>query len=289
MTLTIFTPTYNRAFCLGNLYNSLVAQSNKDFEWLIIDDGSTDNTSELVKQWQTEGNIKIRYYFQQNAGKSQAHNCGVEMTTTELFVCVDSDDALTPDAVESILQKWQNVGRGVIGILAYKVDKKTNVSVTQISPLISKASLYDAYEYYGMKGDTMLCYKTDIIKRCKFPLFDNERFVPEAYLYDYLDQFGKLAILHKGIYLCEYLEGGYTRNMAKLLKNNPKGYFAFINQRLIMHDKTFKSRFLDSIRYVAMAIAVKRKGYIRTAMYPSICMLAYLPGLLFYNKRYKNI
>jgi hypothetical protein len=77
--------------------------------------------------------------------------------------------------------------------------------------------------------------------------------------------------------------------MAKLLKNNPEGYFAYINQRLSIHDKTFKTRFLDSIRYVAMAIAVKRKSYIKSAVYPAVCALAYLPGLLFYNKRYKNI
>src|SRR5699024_7599204 len=108
MTLTIFTPTYNRAYILPKLYNSLVEQSNKDFVWLIVDDGSTDNTKKLVFTWIRENKISIKYYYQKNQGKSIAHNKGVKETDTELFSCVDSDDYLTKDCVEVVMNTWNN-------------------------------------------------------------------------------------------------------------------------------------------------------------------------------------
>ena len=105
--LTIFTPAFNRAYTLEKLYNSLLVQTSKDFEWLIVDDGSTDNTEELVSDWIEEGKIKIRYYYQKNSGKQVAMNLGAEKCITELFDCVDSDDYLLPDAVEAMLRFWE--------------------------------------------------------------------------------------------------------------------------------------------------------------------------------------
>ena len=104
--LTVFTPTYNRAYTLGRLYESLCRQSNKNFEWLVVDDGSKDGTEELIKSWQSEEKISIRYIYQENGGKMRAHNRGVKSTETELFVCVDSDDYLVDDGIEKILSFW---------------------------------------------------------------------------------------------------------------------------------------------------------------------------------------
>ena len=103
--LTIFTPTYNRAYTLKKLYASLIEQINQNFEWLIVDDGSTDNTEEVVKQWVDEKKITIRYFKQRNGGKQRAHNKGVEICNTELFICVDSDDYIVKDSVDKILKK----------------------------------------------------------------------------------------------------------------------------------------------------------------------------------------
>ena len=94
--MTVFTPTYNRAYILPKLYDSLCQQTVKSFEWLIVDDGSVDNTQELVEKWIEEKKIEIRYFKQANGGKQRAHNLGVEKSKEEIFVCVDSDDYVLP-------------------------------------------------------------------------------------------------------------------------------------------------------------------------------------------------
>ena len=126
--ITVFTPTFNRAYKLDDLYESLLKQTEQNFIWLIVDDGSTDNTEEKVKGWIKKGEMEILYYFQENAGKMQAHNKAVLECRTELFLCVDSDDYLVEDAIEKILKKWLKRDRNnMAGIIAYKGDKKGQI------------------------------------------------------------------------------------------------------------------------------------------------------------------
>lgn len=285
--LTIFTPSYNRANTLHKLYESLLNQSCKDFCWLIVDDGSNDGTDELVKKWQAENKISITYIWQENQGKSMAHNKGVELTDTELFTCVDSDDYLVENAVEIINETWKNANTSDIGILAFK--RTPHSKVTEISNNdANRTTLKNAYDNLGLKGDTMLVFKSEIIKKYSFPKFENEKFVPEAYLYDLLDQEGKLILVKEYLYVCEYLSDGYTSNIARLLYNNPNGYFTYINQRLKL-DKRIKHRFFDSIRYDAMAIAQRKRTVVREAVYPFLALLAYPIGYLVYIKKYSSI
>lgn len=287
MKLTVFTPTYNRAYTLPALYESLKRQTSRDFVWLIVDDGSTDNTREIVDGWIKEAVVDIRYYYQKNQGKMTAHNYGVRLTETELFTCVDSDDYLSDDAVEEIV-KYADTLVDEIGILAYKYDIKKNRNITRINKNIISCTLKDGYDYYDMSGDTMLIYRTEIIKKYSFPKYENEKFVPEGYLYDLLDKEGKLKILHKPLYYVTYLDDGYTSNMAKVLYNNPQGYFTYINNRLKI-DKKLGNKFADSIRYNAMAIAHKKEKTISNAVYPFIALLAYIPGYIFYYRRYRGL
>jgi glycosyltransferase involved in cell wall biosynthesis len=288
--LTIFTPTYNRDKLLPRLYESLINQTCKDFVWLIVDDGSNDGTKGLIDEYISDGIVKIRYYFQENQGKSFAHNYGVKLSDTELFTCVDSDDWLSNDAVESILNSWKfekNTDDGFIGIIGFK-GHKDGKSVTSIkNKKIERATLRDSYQRYGLTGDTMLIYQSDVIKKYSFPKFINEKFVPENYLYDQLDTQGKMIILRKVLYYCEYLENGYSNNMAKLLTDNPHGYLAYIEQRLKL-DENFIDRYKDTARYIAMAKYVSKKKIIRNSYYKVIAFLAYPLGMVLYRKRYKK-
>lgn len=287
MLVTIFTPSYNRAHTLLRLYQSLLRQTSKEFCWLIVDDGSVDHTEKLVQTWISESLIPIEYFKQENQGKSMAHNKGVELTKTELFVCVDSDDYLSDDAIEEIARCWKNAGEDDVGILAFKTSEGNPVTKIENGGDGKRTTLKNAYDHLGLVGDTMLVFRTTTIQKHCFPHFEGEKFVPEGYLYDQIDQDGQLILLERPLYICEYLDDGYTSNMAKLLKNNPCGYLAFIKQRLQI-DKTVKEKFLDSIRYVAMAKVYKAR-VIRDAVYPSYALLAYPAGLLFYYRRYKNI
>lgn len=285
--ITVFTPSYNRANTLPRLYKSLLRQTNKSVCWLIVDDGSVDNTENLVKSWIAENKMEIQYYKQENQGKSMAHNRGVELTQTELFVCVDSDDYLMDNAVEEITQCWQNMQQTDVGILAFKTSEDKPVTKIKYGGSGIRTTLKNAYQHLGLVGDTMLVFRTKTIQKYSFPYFKGEKFVPEGYLYDRIDQDGNLILLEKKLYVCEYLDDGYTSNMAKLLKNNPCGYLAFIKQRL-RFDKTVKEKFLDSIRYVAMA-KVHNEPIIRNAVYPLYAIIAYPMGILFYNRRYKKV
>lgn len=285
--ITIFTPTFNRAYILPRLYNSLKMQTSGNFLWLIVDDGSSDDTEELVNTWLKEGLVEIQYAKQKNQGKSIAHNSGVELTATELFTCVDSDDFLVANAVESVLEYWREKSdKNVVGMLAFKQYSDGRTLTTMTSVCI-KSTLYDAYAKHKLHGDTMLIFRSEIIKKYNFPSFPGEKFVPEAYLYDLIDQEGQLIILKEALYCCEYLEDGYSQNMAKLLKQNPKGYIAYIKQRL-KFDKGIKQKVLDTIRYISICIASHQRAYISNSVFPIITILMWPIGYLFYLVRYSK-
>lgn len=282
--LTVFTPTYNREKELHRLYDSLLAQTDSRFEWLIVDDGSADDTASVVREWISEGKIPIRYIFQKNQGKAAAHNRGVEETRTLLFTCVDSDDYLLEDAVETVLETDLSAP-GCIGAL-YKKGTSVTETVTKWEKEIEYSTLYDAYHGGGLQGDTMLVFKTDVIKKHRFPSFPGEKFVPEAYLYDQLDQEGKLRFVNKVIYICEYLEGGYTSNIRKMNAENPKGYLAFISQRIQL-DKDRKELVQDLIRYTAIRFVMK-EGSVLHPSHRTLSVLCLIPGYMFYFRDYKR-
>lgn len=283
MTLTIFTPTYNRGYIINKLYESLCEQTDKDFVWLLVDDGSTDNTKDLVDNWIQEGIIDIQYYIQENVGKSSAHNLGVQKTNTELFCCVDSDDIVTKDSVAEI-KKYASKYSKEIG-LVFKRGFDKNRSITTWNQELIKASLFEAEKNYGLKGDTMLVFKTSIVKKYSFPIFENEKFVPENYLYDCLAKEGDLVFINKILYICEYLPDGYTTNMRKVIATNPKGYRAYIEKRIPMN-KSYSQKWKDSIRYVAIQFVINWKGIIKNSPDKLFTFLALPFGYIFYKKYY---
>lgn len=287
--ITIFTPTYNRAYTLRRLYRSLLQQTSKDFVWLIVDDGSGDETEGLVRTWIDENKIEIEYYYQENAGKSSAHNKGVELSHTELFVCVDSDDYLVESAVQEVLEVWSKIEREeIIGILAFRGYEDGSELTKYSLSGETTGKLMNLYRKGIIVGDTMLIYRAELMKECCFPIFENEKFVPEAYLYDQLDEKGLLYVLPRVLYIGQYLDDGYTKHMAELIVDNPKGYYAWIRQRL-EKDGKIKERCGDLIRYVSIAIRMNKKGIVAKSPYPMLTILVYPLGYLFYLIRYKKL
>ncbi|MEG0559839.1 MAG: glycosyltransferase family 2 protein [Muribaculaceae bacterium] len=250
MGLTIFTPTYNRAYILPSLYESLCAQSTKKFIWLIVDDGSTDNTETLINKWIKENIISITYIRQNNGGKMRAHNRGVLEAKTELFLCVDSDDHLNDiNDVQCILNKWNEVNNNIniAGIIAYKL---INNIIEYTFPKDIKLTPLNKLYQKGFIGDTTLVYRTDILKNHLFPEIDGEKFITEAYIYDQIDQKYIMSLFHRAIIKCAYLNDGYSKNAIKLKKDNPIGWFLYYNQRTL-----YSNTFINKIKNMSYAIA----------------------------------
>jgi len=287
--LTIFTPTYNRGYIIDRLYNSLLHQTNYNFEWLIVDDGSTDDTKCLIEQWKNEKKINIRYYYQENQGKPIAHNLGVEKAKGDIFVCVDSDDYLTEDAVDIIIQEYEKIKEEeqCTGIVGNRITKEGQPIGTTMPQTIQYSTLYDLYNKYKYKGDTILVYKLQIIRKYKFPKINGEKFIPETYLYDKIDSDGKLKIINDGIYVCEYLEDGYTNNSAKLIKNNPKGYIICAKQRMEIA-KTFYIRLKACAQYVLGNWLDGNKHYINKSPKKITTILSIPFAWYMYIKKYKD-
>lgn len=289
--ITVFTPTYNRAYTLQRLYDSLNQQTNKSFVWLIVDDGSTDNTRELVEGFVRENKIDIHYCYQENAGKSQAQNHALELTDSEIFVGVDSDDYLTSDAIEKILYHWEQAKtqNGCIGLLACKCAEKVENSLTKVNyKKLQKGRLTtvrEAYSSGAIKGDAMMIYKTSEIKKFPFPRFDGEKFVPEAYLYDKLDQIGELYFTDERLYIAEYLSDGYTAGMEALNFKNANGYFAYISQRLPL-DTRIKNIIIDVACYISICFVLDKP-----VIYPQkklLSLILFPLGYALYFKRYRR-
>lgn len=282
-TLTIFTPTYNRAYTLVRTYNSLCQQTCKDFEWLIIDDGSTDNTRVVVEKWICNSDFKIRYIYQENQGMHGAHNTAYKNITTELNTCIDSDDYMPVDAVENIITFWyenrSNKYAGIIGL-----DQRENGSIigTTFRPELKETTLMNFYANGG-KGDKKLVYRTDIIKQYpEYPLFEGERYVGLAYKYMLIDQDYKLLTLNKPLVIVEYQADGSSNMMWKQYWNNPRG-FAFFRKTEMVIAPTLTRRFISCIHYVSSCIISKNKRFIKESPQKILTIFAIIPGAILYS------
>lgn len=223
--ISIITPTYNRAYILPQCYQSLTHQTCMDFEWIVVDDGSTDQTEQLIRGYINEKKIQITYIKQKNGGKHRAHNKGVLAAKGELCICVDSDDLLTEDAIETAKEYWENHSRqSTIGILA---KRGTIVDRTPIcsswSADLAECTMFALINKYGFQGDTALFFRTELLKKNLFREFPDENFLSEANLYYDLDHYGKMLLMNRVVYLCEYLPDGLTAKFHRLLRNNPLG------------------------------------------------------------------
>lgn len=286
--LTVFTPTYNRAHTLPRTYASLSRQDCKDFVWLIIDDGSTDDTRALVKAWQTqEHSFEIRYLYKENGGMHTAHNAAYEVIDTELNVCIDSDDCLAPGAVRKILAKWDSVQKDkYAGIIGLDADLQGNLIGTGFPAGMAETTL-SGYYAAGGRGDKKLVYRTDVMRQYPpYPVFEGEKYVALAYKYRLIDQDYKLAVLNDVLCNVEYQQDGSSNTMWRQYLNNPKG-FAFWRKVCMQYPVSRKRLFIDCVHYVSSSILAGDRYFLFHSPRKAITVIALLPGTLlsFYTRR----
>lgn len=263
--LTIFTPAYNRAHTLARTYESLRRQDCKDFVWLIVDDGSTDETADKVKAWQSqETEFEIRYLYKENGGMHTAHNAAYEVIDTELNVCIDSDDCLAEGAVRKIKAAWEKVReKGYAGLIGLDADMDTGKIIgTGFPPNLADTTL-GGYYARGGAGDKKLVYRTDVIKSVPpYPVFEGEKYVGLVYKYTLIDQKYKLAVLDEVLCEVEYQPDGSTGTMFRQYLNNPKG-FAFLRKVNMQYPQSVKRLVMDCIHYCSSSQISRNKNYIK--------------------------
>ena len=281
-TLTIFTPVYNRAHTIRRTYESLCRQTCKDFEWLVIDDGSTDNTCHLVEGWKAEGLIPIRYVYQENQGMHGAHNTAYKNINTELNTCIDSDDWMPDDAVEKIVTFWKKYGSdNVAGIIGLDATKEGKVIGSSFPDKMVSTTLQGFYRRGG-KGDKKLVYRTSVVQKYPpYPLFEGEKYVGLSYLYMLIDQDYELLTLNHPLVIVEYQQDGSSFNMFKQYWNNPQG-FAFLRREYMPYAQGFFERLKVCVHYVSSSIILKDWNFIKKSPLKLMTALAIIPGIILY-------
>lgn len=227
-TLTIFTPTFNRRNTLFKGYEALLRQSNKDFIWLIIDDGSTDDTCAVVHEWMNNNNgFEIQYVYKENGGLHTGYNKALELIQTELCVCIDSDDYMADDAVEIILNFWnENKSDDIAGFIARDAYPDRKV-IGGIFPDVEKLHVIELGDKYRFYGDTKMVFRSSLFKQVSpQPTYYNEKNFNPIYMILLLDYRYSFKLLDKVLCYVEYDSQGMSRNIFKQYMNSPNSFAA---------------------------------------------------------------
>lgn len=280
--LTIFTPAYNRAHTIGRTYESLCRQTCKDFEWLVIDDGSTDNTKELVAGWMKEDKISIRYIYQENQGMHGAHNTAYKNIHTELNTCIDSDDWMPDDAVEKIVSTWKKEGNlNLSGLVGLDIIEDGSVIGTRF-PEDRKTIKVGKFYEEGGRGDKKLVYRTDIINSVPdYPIFEGERYLGLAYKYLLVEEKYEMLIVNHPLAVVDYQQDGSSYGMYRQYWNNPNGWM-FYRKFEMDHTSSFFRKLKLSIHYVSSCIRANHIRDILDNSQPFLTLMLSPVGFAFY-------
>ncbi len=281
--ITIMTPTYNRAYILPSAYNSLKNQTCFDFEWIIVDDGSTDNTEELVGKWLLEENkFTIIYQKQINGGKHRAVNRGVSLANYDYFMILDSDDFLTSNAVEKIHEWIAGVAglKGIAGVAGLRGNREQAIGGNIKKPYIDATNL--ERKKYGLDGDKAEIYKTEIMRQFPFPEFEGENFLRESAVWDRIAKEGlKLRWHNEIIYICDYIEDGLTKNTnAHTYVKNFQGFVYCSKLYLETHSLFYTLNKCGDFYYVAKLKGLSKR---ESAKILNISTAVLTFGIAFYN------
>ncbi len=271
-SLTVFTPTYNRIDLLERCYNSMKSQKNQKFIWMIIDDGSTDNTKNVVEAWKREPHeFQLEYYYKENGGLHTAYNEAIFRITTPLCVCIDSDDFMPTDAVEKILELWEVKGSneyaGIIGLDTYLNgeiigDKLPNrKSINLIDLMLGK---------YAIKnGDRTIVVRTELYKKyAPMKIFPGEKNFNPHYLHLQISSEYNFLVLNENLRFVEYQTDGMSNSMLKQYKNSPNSFAETRILYLGFKNAPFKFKFRHSIHLVSSCILA---GDIKQSIIKSPC------------------
>lgn len=284
--ITVFTPTYNRAYIINNLYKSLCNQSFKDFEWLIVDDGSTDNTKEIIQSYIEEKVIDIRYFKQHNGGKHRAINRGAKEAIGELFFIVDSDDQLPKDSLQNIWNSYLLIHDNpkFVGVCGFDSDFEGNIIGSGMNYDYLECSFRDFRDKYHISGDVADAYKTSILRQYPFPDIPNEFFCAESLIWNRISKKYQILFFNKIIYIANYLQDGLSSNNTLARMKNPT-YASLLYSEQLLLNLPFKLKVKTAINYWRFWLCIKNSE--KKKILPKIVYLWYLffpVGVIMYIK-----
>lgn len=282
-TLTVFTPTYNRAHLLPRLYESLINQTNQNFCWLIIDDGSEDATKKLVQDWIKENRIEIEYHFKTNGGLHTAYNLGIEKASTELFICIDSDDYPPKDGVQKILDFWTLKGNsnyaGIVG-LDYTF---SNMPIGSRLPEQNDIHFIDIKMNFKSVGDCKFVHRTELLKKhTPMPVFKGEKNFNPSYIFLKVDKEYPVLILNENLCFVDYQVDGMSNNILKQFKNSPNSFMELRLLYLSLPNTKFSFRIRHTIHYMSSCLFAEKYNRLFDVSNP-FSALFLLPLAVFLN------
>lgn len=288
--ITVFTPSYNRETTLPRLYESLINQTCKKFVWLVIDDGSNDQTVSLIQQWIQENKINIVLKIQQNQGKHIAMRNAIKECDSTWLVCVDSDDYLEPNAVDFMVSDIVDIEtNGAIGAIYPR--KMHNTKSLEFPKGVNSIDIMDAKNLFNI-SETAILFRTDKLKKIEIPQFQDEKFLSEEILYIQLAAYGKFIAKNRFFYVSDYRQDGLTKNLFKLWKKNPQATIRLLNNRY-----HFSKNYPVSIRMAQMVKAIlnlnglciaKNMSILNNTPNKILSILLYFPSLIWSKIRFSD-
>lgn len=292
MELTIITPTYNRLGGVKKLYNSLKKQINLNFEWLVVDDGSTDGTDKFVGILEQESCFPVKYIYKKNGGKHTALNLGIKTINSELTFIVDSDDIITEDAVDTIIkyhEKYKN-RKDICGYTFLREFPDGTINGKQFKTDQWITSYINARINSGdMLSDKAEVFRTNCLKECPFPEIPNEKFIGEDVVWIRLARKYNMVHINKAIYIGNYQDDGLTKNRRKNNIASPRGCMIRATE-LMKPDIEIKQRIKASLQYVIYGkfAGLNTNELINNGQEKSLIAISLIPGLLLYSKWKKD-
>lgn len=283
--LTIFTPTYNRADLLPRCYEALKRQTSKDFIWMIVDDGSTDNTREIVSAWQDKENgFDIKYIHKENGGLHTGYNVAIENAESELCICIDSDDYPPDDCVETIKKFWgKNGEEKYAGIIALDYDFSGKCLGDKL-PEQKSINLIDlsAGKYNIKNADRKMVVRTELYKEvAPMPSFEGEKNFNPQYMHIKIGMKREFLVLNKCLCYVEYQPQGMSNNMFKQYYNSPNSFAEIRLLDLSIPNTSFTYKLKKSVHYCSSCFIAGRKKFLKKSPCPVITLMAIVPGFIF--------
>lgn len=279
--ITVFTPTYNRAHLLHKLYHSLLRQSNQSFKWLIIDDGSTDNTKDVVDAFLKDNRIEIKYIYKENGGLHTGYNTAIENLDTELSICIDSDDWLPDGAIDKILTVWNsNRSDDIAGLIGLDYSAEGDIIGDHL-PNGSKINPIDLLASKNNRGDKKYVVRTDLYKQvAPMPVFEGEKNFNPHYMILKLSRNYSFLAVDEPLCIVDYQPDGMTANQFKQYVDSPNSYAEL--RRVIMSLPNVPIKYLIKtvIHYCSSSQISHNRDYIKESPKPLLTLLCTPAGCL---------